>query len=31
MEKALAMGMEECPKDKYHRPKEPVITEEAKA
>ena len=31
MEKALAMGMEEGLKDKYHRPKEPVITEEAKA
>ena len=30
-EKALAMGMEEGLKDKYHRPKEPVITEEAKA
>jgi len=31
MEKALAMGIEEGLKDKYHRPKEPVITEEAKA
>ena len=29
--KALAMGTEECLKDKYHRPREPVITEEAKA
>src|SRR4030042_6852700 len=31
IEKALAMGIEEGLKDKYHRPKEPVITEEAKA
>ena len=31
IEKALAMGVEEGLKDKYHRPKEPVITEEAKA
>lgn len=31
VEKALAMGIEEGLKDKYHRPKEPVITEEAKA
>jgi transposase len=31
MEKSLAMGMEEGLKDKYHRPKQPVITEEAKA
>lgn len=31
IEKALAMGIEEGMKDKYHRPKEPVITEEAKA
>ncbi len=31
IEKALAMGTEEGLKDKYHRPKEPVITEEAKA
>jgi transposase len=31
MEKSLAMGIEEGLKDKYHRPKEPVITEEAKA
>ncbi len=30
IEKALAMGIEEGLKDKYHRPKEPVITEEAK-
>ena len=29
--KALAMGIEEGLKDKYHRPKEPVITQEAKA
>jgi transposase len=29
--KALALGVEEGLKDKYHRPKEPVITEEAKA
>jgi transposase len=29
--KALAVGIEEGLKDKYHRPKEPVITEEAKA
>jgi transposase len=31
IEKALAMGIEEGLKDKYHRPKEPVITQEAKA
>jgi len=31
IEKALAMGIDEGLKDKYHRPKEPVITEEAKA
>jgi len=31
MEKSLALGIEEGLKDKYHRPKEPVITEEAKA
>ena len=31
IEKALAMGIEEGMKDKYHRPKEPVITEDAKA
>lgn len=31
MEKSLAMGIEEGRKDKYHRPKQPVITEEAKA
>jgi transposase len=31
IEKALAMGIKEGLKDKYHRPKEPVITEEAKA
>jgi len=31
IEKALAMGIEEGMKDKYHRPKEPVITEGAKA
>jgi transposase len=31
IEKALAMGIEEGLKDKYHRPKKPVITEEAKA
>src|SRR3989304_5023675 len=31
VEKALAMGTEEGMKDKYHRPREPVITEEAKA
>jgi len=30
IEKSLAMGVEEGLKDKYHRPKEPVITEEAK-
>jgi transposase len=30
MEKSLAMGIEEGLKDKYHRPKQPVITEEAK-
>src|SRR4030066_646383 len=29
--KTLAMGIDEGLKDKYHRPKEPVITEEAKA
>jgi len=31
IDKALAMGTEEGLQDKYHRPKEPVITEEAKA
>jgi len=31
IENALAMGIDEGMKDKYHRPKEPVITEEAKA
>ena len=31
IEKALAMGIGEGLKDKYHRPKEPVITEGAKA
>jgi transposase len=31
IEKALAMGIDEGLKDKYHRPKEPKITEEAKA
>ena len=31
MEKSLAMGIKEGLKDKYHRPKQPVITEEAKA
>lgn len=31
IEKTLAMGIEEGLKDKYHRPKEPVITEGAKA
>jgi transposase len=31
IEKALAMGTEEGLKDKYHRPREPVITQEAKA
>jgi transposase len=31
IEKALAMGIEEGLQDKYHRPKEPVITGEAKA
>jgi transposase len=31
MEKSLAMGIEEGLKDKYHRPKQAVITEEAKA
>jgi transposase len=31
IEKALALGIEEGIKDKYHRPKAPVITEEAKA
>ena len=31
IEKALAMGIKEGLKDKYHRPKEPVIMEEAKA
>jgi len=30
IEKALAMGIDEGLKDKYHRPKEPVITEGAK-
>jgi transposase len=29
--KSLAVGIEEGLKDKYHRPREPVITEEAKA
>ena len=31
LDKALAAGMETALKDKYHRPKEPTITEEAKA
>jgi transposase len=31
IEKALAMGIDEGLKDKYHSPKEPKITEEAKA
>ena len=31
IERALAMGIDEGLKDKYHRPKEPVITQEAKA
>jgi transposase len=31
IEKALAMGIDEGMKDKYHRPRDPVITEEAKA
>ena len=31
VDKALAMGIDEGLKDKYHRPKEPVINEEAKA
>jgi len=31
IEKALALGIEEGVKDKYHRPKDPVITGEAKA
>jgi len=31
IDKTLAMGIEEGLLDKYHRPKEPVITEEAKA
>ena len=31
IEKALAMGIDEGLKDKYHRPKEPVITQDAKA
>ena len=31
IEKALAMGVDEGLKDKYHRPKEPAITPEAKA
>jgi transposase len=31
IEKALAMGVDEGLKDKYHRPKEPVITQEAKS
>jgi transposase len=30
IEKALAIGVDEGLKDKYHRPKEPVITQEAK-
>ena len=31
MDKGLPMGIEEGLKDKYHRPNEPVITEEANA
>lgn len=31
IDKALAVGIQEGLKDTYHRPKEPVITEEAKA
>lgn len=31
IDKALGMGVESGLKDQYHRPKEPVITEEAKA
>lgn len=31
IDKALALGVDEGLKDKFHRPKEPVITEEAKA
>jgi transposase len=31
IDKALALGIDEGLKDKFHRPKEPVITEEAKA
>jgi len=31
IEKALAAGIETGLKDKYHRPKNPIITEEAKA
>jgi transposase len=31
VDKALAVGIEEGLRDKYHRPREPVITEEAKA
>jgi len=31
IDKALAMGIEAALKDKYHRPREPEITEEAKA
>jgi transposase len=31
IDKALAMGWKSALKDKYHRPKEPVITEQAKA
>jgi len=31
IDKALAMGFESALKDKYHRPREPEITEEAKA
>ena len=31
IDKTLAVGTEEGLKDKYHRPREPVITEEAKA
>ncbi len=31
VEKSLSMGIEEGMKDKYHRPRAPVITEEAKA
>ena len=31
IDKALAAGIETGLKDKYHKPKEPIITEEAKA